>query len=225
MPVAVIIPTLNAAAVLPDTLAVLEGAGRVVVADGGSVDGTADLARAAGALVLDAPRGRGPQLAAGAAAVDEPWLLFLHADTRLAPGWRGAVERLVTDTGADTKNAQRAGYFRLRFASDHPSARRVERLAAWRARRLGLPYGDQGLLIARSFYEALGGYRPLPLMEDVDLARRIGRSRLMELPADAITSASRYERDGWWARPARNLACLSLYFAGVPPRLIKRMYG
>ncbi len=221
MPVAVIIPTLNAASPLPATLAALDGFGSVVVADGGSTDGTRDLARAAGALVLKAPRGRGPQLAAGAAATDAPWLLFLHADTRLGVGWRDAVERFVVEPG----NANRAGYFRLRFASEHPAARRVERLAAWRARIIGLPYGDQGLLIARSLYEALGGYRPLPLMEDVDFARRIGRDRLVELPAEAVTSATRYERDGWWARPARNLACLSLYFAGVPPRLIKRMYG
>lgn len=226
MPVAVIIPTLNAAPLLPATLAALDGFGlggfgSVVVADGGSADGTRDLARAAGALVVKAPRGRGPQLAAGAAATDAPWLLFLHADTRLGIGGRGTVERFVVEPG----NANRAGYFRLRFASEHPAARRVERLTAWRARRLGLPYGDQGLLIARSLYEALGGYRPLPLMEDVDFVRRIGRDRLVELPAEAVTAATRYERDGWWARPTRNLACLSLYFAGVPPRLIKRMYG
>ncbi|MBP2312267.1 TIGR04283 family arsenosugar biosynthesis glycosyltransferase [Azospirillum soli] len=221
MPVAVIIPTLNAAPLLPATLAALDGFGRVVVADGGSADSTRDLARAAGALVVKAPRGRGPQLVAGAAATDAPWLLFLHADTRLGVGWRDAVERFI----AKPESTDRAAYFRLRFASEHPSARRIERLAAWRARRLGLPYGDQGLLIARSLYEALGGYRPLPLMEDVDFVRRIGRNRLVELPAEAVTAATRYERDGWWARPARNLACLSLYFAGVPPRLIKRMYG
>lgn len=221
MPVAVIIPTLNAAWALPETLAALDWGGRVVVADGGSVDGTGDLARAAGAVVVESPRGRGLQLAAGAAAVTEPWLLFLHADTRLGPGWRRVVERFVEEP----ENAGRAGYFRLRFASDHPAARRVERMAAWRARRLGLPYGDQGLLIERAFYEALGGYRPLPLMEDVDLVRRIRRRRLVELPVEAVTSAIRYERDGWLARPARNLACLSLYFAGVPPRLIRRLYG
>ena len=96
---------------------------------------------------------------------------------------------------------------------------------AWRCRVLALPYGDQGLLIARAFYESLGGYRPLPLMEDVDLIRRIGRSRLRMLDATATTSAARYRRDGWTLRPLRNLLCLSLHFAGVPPKALLRFYA
>lgn len=219
---AVVIPTLNAAATLGATLESVGGAARrMVVADGGSGDGTPDLARSGGACVVESPRGRGAQLAAGAEAVEEDWILFLHADTRLGVGWRPVVEGFA----ADPENARRAGYFRLRFDTPHPAARRVERLAGWRARALGLPYGDQGLLIARSFYESLGGFRPLPLMEDVEFVRRIGPARLRELPADALTSAVRYERDGWWARPLRNMACLSLYAAGVPPRVIRKLYG
>lgn len=219
---AVVIPTLNAAATLGATLASLEGSvQRLVVADGGSVDGTRDLARAVGATVVESPPGRGAQLAAGAAAVTEDWILFLHADTRLGTGWRPAVEGFATKP----ENAKRAGYFRLRFDTQHPGARRVERLAGWRAWALGLPYGDQGLLIARVFYESLGGFRSLPLMEDVEFVRRIGPVRLRELPVDAVTSAARYERDGWWTRPLRNLACLSLYTAGVPPRIIRKLYG
>ncbi|MGQ9365139.1 TIGR04283 family arsenosugar biosynthesis glycosyltransferase [Azospirillum sp. ST 5-10] len=222
----VVIPCLDAAAGLPAALAALaaedrEGDVRVVVADGGSRDGSAAVARAAGAAVVTAPRGRGPQLAAGAAVGAAPWLLFLHADTRLGAGWRATVARFA----GDPANARRAGYFRLRFDSPAPAARRLERLVAWRCRAFGLPYGDQGLLIARPFYEALGGYRPLPLMEDVDLVRRIGRRRLVPLAAEAVTSAVRYERDGWLRRPARNLLCLSLYAAGVPPALIRRIYG
>ena len=104
-------------------------------------------------------------------------------------------------------------------------ARRVERLAAWRCRIFGLPYGDQGLLIARAFYEGLGGFRPLPLMDDVDLVRRIGRRNLVLLDADAVTSAARYERDGWLRRPLRNLSCLALYLVGLSPRLVARLYG
>lgn len=216
----IVIPTLNAARTLPAVLSGLP-ARRVIVVDGGSTDATATLARAAGARVVEAPKGRGPQLMAGAAAGRAAWLLFLHADTRLGPGWDEAVRR----HGADPANRERAGYFRLRFDSQSSLARRWERAVAWRSRALGLPYGDQGLLIARSFYENLGGFRPLPLMEDVDLVRRIGRHRLMALEAEAVTSAERYERDGWLLRPARNLACLSLYVAGVPPRLIRRLYG
>lgn len=217
----IVIPSLNARATLASTLAAVAGTGQVIIADGGSSDGTASLARASGALVVEAARGRGQQLAVGAAAGSAPWILFLHADTCPQPGWLGAVERFQRDPA----NRARAGYFRLRFDSARPQARRVERMVAWRCRALGLPYGDQGLLIARSFYEQLGGHRPLPLMEDVDLARRIGAGRLVALDADALTSAARYERDGWWLRPARNLALLFLWYAGLPPRIIRRLYG
>lgn len=211
----VIIPTLNAEQFLPATLAAVEGVAEVIVVDGGSGDGTRDVAAAAGVVVVRGPRGRGSQIAAGIAAASQTWLLLLHADTRLAPGWREAVHN---DPG-------RAGYFRFALSSDDPRARRLERLVAWRCRRLGLPYGDQGLLIHRDLLARVGGMRPLPLMEDVDLVRRLGRHRLVPLAADAVTSAVKWERQGYLRRSARNLLCLSLWFAGVSPRLIRRIYG
>jgi hypothetical protein len=118
----------------------------------------------------------------------------------------------------------RAAYFRFRLDDGAPQARRLERMVAWRSRALGLPYGDQGLLISRTFYGALGGFRDMPLLEDVDLVRRIGRHRLMGLSSAAITSAEKFRRDGYWRRSARNLTCLALYFAGVSPARIKRIY-
>src|SRR5262245_16587100 len=193
----------------------------ITVCDGGSRDGTPAIARDVGAIVVASEPGRGRQLAAGAAAGRAPWLLFLHADTTLGPGWREAVARFT----AEPANAAKAGYFRLRLASADPRARRVERLAAWRCRRIGLPYGDQGLLIARAFYRRLGGFRALPLMEDVELVRRIGRRNLVALDAEALTSARRYESDGWLLRPMRNLSCLALYLAGVPVPFIRHLYG
>ena len=90
---------------------------------------------------------------------------------------------------------------------------------------LGLPYGDQGLLIHRDLLRSVGGVRALPLMEDVDLVRRLGRRRLVGLDVPAVTSAAKWQRDGWYRRSARNLLCLALYFAGVPLRLIARLYG
>jgi hypothetical protein len=88
-----------------------------------------------------------------------------------------------------------------------------------------LPYGDQGLLISRDLLAAVGGVAPIPLMEDVDLIRRLGRHRLRLLPAAAVTSAARWEREGYIRRSARNLGCLSLWFAGVPPAWIRRFYA
>ena len=217
-----VIPALNAARSLGRTLAALDGAA-VLVVDGGSRDSTAAVARTGGARVISAPRGRGSQLAAGVAAAvgatGAEWLLLLHADTVLAPGWAEAV-RAHMASGVD-----RAAYFRFALDSPDPRARRLERRVAWRCRILALPYGDQGLLISRALLDAVGGIRPLPLMEDVDLARRIGRARLVALPVEAVTSAERWEREGWRRRSLRNLSCLTLWFAGVPPRLIARLYG
>lgn len=220
----VVIPTLNAARHLPSLLADFAGVAlehEVIVADGGSRDGTQRIAAAFHVRLLEGPAGRGRQLRAGGAAARGGWLLFLHADTRLDPGWQETVAAFI----ADPANTYRAGYFRLRLDDDSEAARRVERLAAWRTATLGLPYGDQGLLISHEFYDFLDGFQPLPLMEDVELVRRIGGKRLAALPVDALTSAERYRRDGWWARPVRNLVCLGLWFAGVPAGWIARLYG
>ncbi len=215
MDLAVVIPTLNAAATLPATLAALgEAPAEIVVVDGGSIDGTA---ACAGARLLAAPRGRGQQLAAGIAATRARWLL-LHADTQLAPGWTAAARALMA------AGEGRAGYFRFALDSADPRARRLERRVAWRCAALALPYGDQGLLIARSLLERVGGMRPLPLMEDVDLVRRLGRGRLVALDAAAVTAAVKWQRQGWHRRSARNLICLALYLCGVPPGVLVRLY-
>ncbi len=219
----VVIPALDAAQSLPGCLSSLEEAapGEVILVDGGSSDGTVALAESHDARVVASPRGRGPQLRAGGDAAQGTWLLFLHADTRLATGWPQEVAAFMAAPG----NRERAAVFR--FALDDPAsqARRVERLANWRARRLALPYGDQGLLLSRDFYRALGSFKPLPLMEDVELVRRIGRRRLAFLDSQAVTSAERYRRGGWWGRPARNVCLLGAYFLGCPPRLLARLYG
>lgn len=219
---AVVIPVLNAADSLGRTLAALAGQVReVIIADGGSTDATRAIAEAAGARVIEAPRGRGSQLAAGARAVTAPWMLVMHADTIPGPGWRQAAEAFM----ADPASLSRAGYFRFALDDAAPQARRLERAVAWRCRALGLPYGDQGLLISRGFHDALGGYRPIPIMEDVDLVRRIGRRRLVALDAPFVTSSARWRRDGWHRRSARNLMCLALWFAGLPPERIARFYA
>lgn len=224
--ISVVIPTLNAAAHLPRALAPLvQGAAEglikhVIVADGGSQDDTIAIAEAAGCDVVTSPPGRARQLRAGAAAAKANWLLFLHADTALAPGWVGEADRFMSQPQA----RKRAAAFRLAFDDDSRAARRVVFWARLRARVMKLPYGDQGLLISRFLYDALGGYPDLPLMEDVELVRRIGRKRLVILQTEAVTSADKYRRDGWDKRSWRNLGLMARYLLGADPIKLAKAY-
>ncbi len=218
----IVIPTVNAEKDLPATLKSLKTSleSEIIVADGGSTDDTAAIAEDAGVKFIFSGGGRGPQLAAGAGAASGDWLLFNHADTRPQPGWEHAAKAFMADPG----NQFKAGYFRFALNDGATAARRLESLVHWRCRALGLPYGDQGLLISHEFYDFLGGFPALPLMEDVEMARTIGRRRLSELPVAAVTSAERYRRGGYLRRPLRNLLCIGLYFVGFPPRLIGSLY-
>jgi rSAM/selenodomain-associated transferase 2 len=214
----VVIPTLNAAVFLPACLERMRGAHEIVIADGRSGDGTQRIAEAAGARIVSAPKGRGVQLRAGANAAKGDWLLFLHADTLPERDWRAAVQAHVSSYPG------KAGCFRFRLDDDAWQARVVERGVALRSGLLGLPYGDQGLLVSRALYECAGGYRAVPLMEDVDLVRRIGRGRLRLLEAEAVTGADRWRRDGWARRSARNLLCLAAWRLGMSEARVAQFY-
>ena len=221
-PISIVIPTLDSAATLGPCLAALtdgvfEGlVAELIFADGGSTDDLAAVADAAGARIVMAPPGRGTQLAAACAAARGDSLLVIHGDTTLAQGWTQAVRDHLND------HADKAGWFRLRFDTTAPMGRIVAGWANLRARWLGLPYGDQGLLIPARLYRTSGGYPHIPLMEDVALVRRLPLKRI---DAVATTSATRYEADGWLRRGARNLGTLALYFAGVAPERLAKRYA
>lgn len=228
--ISVVVPTLDSQAELMPTLTALvpgavQGLVReVIVADGGSGDGTFEIADAAGAEFIRAERGRGAQLAAGAEAARSDWLLFLHADTVLQPGWEREAAAFMESVDSG-RRPPAAAAFAFRLDDTGPGPRFLEAVVRLRCALVRLPYGDQGLLIPKTLYASFGGYRSLPLMEDVDLVRRLGRRRIAMLRTRAVTSAARYKRDGYAARMARNLACLSLYYLRVPPKTLARLYG
>jgi rSAM/selenodomain-associated transferase 2 len=168
--------------------------------------------------VTHAERGRGRQMNAGAGLSRGEWLLFLHADTQLPTDWLDSFEKAIRPD-AD------GGWFR--FALDDPAwqARMIEQGVALRVRLFRLPYGDQGLFVRRQTFVGMGGFRDMPLMEDVDFVRQLTRSgRVVEIPQAITTSARRWRRDGWFRRSARNLGLLGLYFCGVSPARLAKWY-
>jgi rSAM/selenodomain-associated transferase 2 len=214
----VVIPALNEQERVADAVRSVLDHAEVIVVDGGSTDGTRAAAEAAGARVIAAARGRGVQLDAGARAARGNWLVFLHADTRLEGGWAAALRSLPAEVVG--------GAFRFALDPPRPAYRWLEAGVALRCRLFRLPYGDQGLFARREAYFAIGGFRPLPLMEDVDFARRLARSGRLAFPAvRAFTSARRFERRGLLATSLRNLWLLGLYSAGQAPERLARLYG
>ncbi len=219
--VGIVIPTLNEASALPG---LLEDLGKlpvptdIVVADGGSTDDTVSVAEGAGARVVSAPQGRGPQLNAGAAVADGGWLCFLHADIRMP---ERARDELVCALESDTD----AAVWELAIAADGMWPRVMEFGARIRDRFGGLPYGDQGLFVRRTLFEAVGGFPEIPIMEDVAMVRALrGRTRIERLEAPLLVSPRRWERQGPYRTWLRNLLLITAYHAGVSPTRMARWY-
>ncbi len=193
----------------------------LVVASSGTVDAAQQRLRTVrpDVIWLDAPPGRGPQLNAGAAVAHGAWLWFVHADSRLPPGWFDAFAAL------EAAGTAVGGSFAFGLASPAWQARWLERGVALRVRLFDLPYGDQGIFVRRAVFQSMRGFTPIPLMEDVEFVGRLKRrGRLAHLSHTLVTSARRWEDRGWLRQSASNLVTLGLYALGVSPERLARRY-
>jgi rSAM/selenodomain-associated transferase 2 len=219
--ISAVIPTLDEERDLPRALGSLQASPGVelVVADGGSRDATLEVAGRAGARLVHSAPGRARQLNAGAGAASGDILLFLHADTSLPAGF----DSLVRDSFADP--AVVGGSFALSFDPCPPLLKVNEITANWRARFLHLPFGDQALFVKASIFRLLGGFREMPLLEDVDFVRRLSRAgKLAFLGRPVRTSSRRYGRE-IFRTTLKNKAVFLGYFLGVRPERLARLYG
>ncbi len=218
----IIIPALNEEDCIGQTVAGLAGQPgvEVIVADGGSQDRSVAEAKAAGARVIAAPLGRGSQQNAGARAAQGSILLFLHADTRLPEGFAAQIHAALARPGIV------AGAFRFAIGATGWRFRLLEHGANWRAAWFGLPYGDQALFLPAARFQAMGGFREIALLEDLELMlrlRKMGRIVLLAIPA--LTSARRWQRLGLVRTTVANQLILLGFFYGISPERLARWYG
>lgn len=219
--VSIVVPVLNEAAVIGACLRRLRhdfADCDLVVVDGGSTDRTVAIAEPV-ARVLRAQPCRASQLNAGATASAGEILWFVHADTVVAP------EALVQLRAALVDAETVGGGLSLGFDTPDRGLRALARMSNLRARRLHQVYGDQAMFVRRSVFEELGGFAPLPLMEDLDLSRRLhNRGRLVLIPATSTASTRRFEAHGTWPMVAYMQYLKLLYLLGVDPEKLRRRY-
>ena len=222
MKISVIMPVLNEVDNLPTALATVtarNGDAEIIVCDGGSDDGTRTLARKTGASVVTTKPGRGQQLHAGASRACGDVLLFLHADTNLGPGALDAVRSALADPSIG------GGNFRVVFDGPSDFAAWLTGFYAW-LRSHGLYYGDSVVFVRRSVLDAIGGIRPIALMEDYDLVRRLeayGKTVCISDPP-VVTSSRRFDGRKPWRIFIQWVVLHALYYARVPPTLLARLY-
>ncbi|HEV8241537.1 MAG TPA: TIGR04283 family arsenosugar biosynthesis glycosyltransferase [Thermoanaerobaculia bacterium] len=216
---AIVVPTLDEERAMRENLArTLAHADELIISDGGSIDGTREIAARLGARVVTGPAGRGAQLNRGAAATTAELLLFLHADTTLPPGAADAVRAAVARGCC-------GGGFRLHFEPARPLFRFVATFANLRSRLTRVALGDQAQFATRAAFDQLGGYREWPILEDLDFARRLKRAgRIAILPLAASTSARRFEKRGPLRTVLTNWLIWTLFACGVSPARLARLY-
>jgi rSAM/selenodomain-associated transferase 2/rSAM/selenodomain-associated transferase 1 len=219
--ISIVIPTLNEAGSIEATLREAERGCNleIIVADGQSQDETQEKARARGAIVLTTRTGRASQMNAGAALATGDILLFLHADTRLPPGFDGHIRQALAQPSTV------GGAFELSIDAPSPSLRRIERLANWRSRRLHLPYGDQAIFMRADVFWGLSGFPDMAIMEDFEMVRKLGqRGKIAIVPEPVVTSGRRWLVLGVGRTTLINQMVIAAYLLGVSPSRIARWY-
>jgi len=219
--ISIIIPTLNEADVIGETISRLPLSEQVeiLVVDGGSRDGTDEMARQLGARVLSTAPSKAAQMNAGAAQARGEVLLFLHADTRLPDKFEEKVLTTVARRGYC------AGAFTLGVDSADRGLRLIERVANWRARFFKMPYGDQALFVGRQVFHEIGGFADYPIMEDFELVRRLKKKgKIAILPESVKTSPRRWQNLGVFKTWFLNQIIIAAYFIGIPPQRLAMWY-
>jgi len=219
--ISVIIPTLNEAADIAPTLKQAQKGVNVetIIVDGGSRDNTTEIARVHGAKVLSTSPSRAGQMNAGASIATGDIYLFLHADTRLPDRFDVHVRRTMQQSDVA------AGAFKLRIDSDGSSLRIMEQVANLRSRYLKKPYGDQALFLNAALFHSLGGFPDLPIMEDYELIRLLGKKgRVVVLPQTVVTSPRRWLNIGVWRTWMINQLVILGYYLGISPEKLARFY-
>lgn len=224
MRISLIIPTLNEQDAILATLSPLQAARRqaelqLIVVDGGSQDDTRALAEPLCDAFLCTESGRAVQMNRGAEVATGDWLLFLHADTRLPDNWLTQWQRVTLES------SRLWGRFDLRLSGRGTSFRLIERMINLRSRFSGIATGDQAIFVRRDCFLQLGGYAPIPLMEDVELCRRLKRlSKPLCLPTQVTTSSRRWEQKGVWRTVLLMWRIRLLYFLGANPSYLAGLY-
>ena len=218
--ITVILPTFNSSKNINKTLRnVNKYFKKIIIVDAESIDDTRKIAKKYNSKIYLSNPNRGKQLHIGAKVCDTDWFLFLHSDTLLGNNSYNEIKRFIK-----INNKNKAAYFKLKFNEKNIYALFIENLVYLRNIIFKLPYGDQGLLISKNLYNKIGGFKPMPIMEDIYIIRKIGYKNLYLMNGNIITDADKYIRQGWIKRPLLNLICLMLYFIGYDINKISKIY-
>ncbi|MBD1859740.1 MULTISPECIES: TIGR04283 family arsenosugar biosynthesis glycosyltransferase [Leptolyngbya] len=217
MKISIVIPVLNEARHLPNTLSIQATDIEIIVVDGGSQDETVAIAQSFGVKVLQSAPGRAAQMNAGAKVASGEILLFLHADTRLPDGFDQMIR--------DALKTAIAGAFELSIDANQPGIRWIEQGVNWRSRYLQLPYGDQALFLRTETFHKIGGFPDLPIMEDFEFVRTLQQlGKIVILPKPVITSGRRWQKLGVFRTTIVNQIVVFAYLIGISPTRIQAWY-